>query len=141
MSIIFYHGGEQKKLAEKSLREAEKTFGARVYTIIIPFTDFTEAEEYHQKYYLKNDTQLLHELAGYYPAAESLTDSTAAARINGYLGSNGTLEDLKKEMGALGLSARGEERLLNTVKPRETGKAGKFLSSVLSACGLAPKKK
>ncbi|WP_341860479.1 hypothetical protein [Malonomonas rubra] len=37
--------------------------------------------------------------------------STAAARINGYLGCNGSVEQLQAEMGALGLSWPSQQQL------------------------------
>lgn len=144
MSTIFYHNPAQKKLAEQTLKETEKATGAAVYTLIRPFTDFTEAEDYHQKYSLKNNPIFMRELKQFYSDEKSLTGSTAAARINGYLAGNGTLEELQKEVDTFGLSAEGKKRLLSMVKSEETaagepGKVGKFLKSVLSACGLAPK--
>ena len=55
-SAIFTHNEEQKKLAEKSrkeLKESGRLKGA-IYTEIIPASVFYKAEEYHQKYYVKN---------------------------------------------------------------------------------------
>jgi peptide-methionine (S)-S-oxide reductase len=55
-SAIFYHGEEQKRLAEASKRtlEQSKRFSGPIYTEIVPATTFYAAEEYHQKYYQKN---------------------------------------------------------------------------------------
>jgi peptide methionine sulfoxide reductase msrA/msrB len=54
--VIFYHDKEQKRLAEESKRELEKSgvFDKPIVTEILPFTKFYEAEEYHQDYYKKN---------------------------------------------------------------------------------------
>jgi len=54
-----------------------------------------------------------------YPNTVELVASTAAARVNGYLGGHGTLEQLKKELESYGLSEEGKTRLLNIV-----GKSG-----------------
>lgn len=53
---IFYIGEEQKKLAEKSLRDLEKSkkFTKKIVTLITPFKEFYPAEEHHQDYYKKN---------------------------------------------------------------------------------------
>lgn len=55
-SAIFYHGEEQRKAAEESLRELEKSkpFPGKIATLIVPATEFWPAEEYHQHYYRKN---------------------------------------------------------------------------------------
>jgi peptide methionine sulfoxide reductase msrA/msrB len=52
-SAIFYHDEEQRRLAEKSRDTLTKSgrFTKPVVTEIIPFTQFYEAEDYHQDYY------------------------------------------------------------------------------------------
>lgn len=55
-SAIFTHNEEQKRLAEKSRRELKESgkIKGTIYTEIIPASAFYKAEEYHQKYYVKN---------------------------------------------------------------------------------------
>ena len=55
-SGIFVHGEEQRKLAEASKSEVEKTkpFKDPIVTPIVAATEFWPAEEYHQDYYQKN---------------------------------------------------------------------------------------
>jgi peptide methionine sulfoxide reductase msrA/msrB len=55
-SAIFYHDEEQRRLADESKRELEKSgrFDKPVITEILPFSKFYAAEEYHQDYYKKN---------------------------------------------------------------------------------------
>jgi peptide-methionine (S)-S-oxide reductase len=55
-SAIFYHDEAQKKAAEASKAQVEKTkpFKAPIVTEIAAAGDFTRAEEYHQDYYKKN---------------------------------------------------------------------------------------
>ena len=45
MSIIFYHGEEQKMMAETSLREKERLTGRKIPTVIQPVSKFYIAEE------------------------------------------------------------------------------------------------
>src|SRR5206468_12749349 len=52
-SAIFYHDATQKRLAEESKAVVEKRLG-RVFTDILPASEFWRAEEYHQHYYKKN---------------------------------------------------------------------------------------
>jgi peptide methionine sulfoxide reductase msrA/msrB len=55
-SVIFYHNEEQKRMAEKSKEALQKSgkFKKPMVTEIVPFTNFYEAEAYHQDYYKKN---------------------------------------------------------------------------------------
>lgn len=54
---IFYHGKEQKKLAEASREQVKKMFGQEIAAIIAPAAEFYPAEDYHQDYYIKNKTR------------------------------------------------------------------------------------
>ena len=52
-SAIFYHSDEQKKDAEEAIREltAEKVFGNKIVTEVVPASQFHVAEDYHQEYF------------------------------------------------------------------------------------------
>jgi peptide methionine sulfoxide reductase msrA/msrB len=52
-SAIFYHDEEQKRLAEKSKEALSQSgrFNKPIVTEILKFTQFYEAEDYHQDYY------------------------------------------------------------------------------------------
>jgi peptide-methionine (S)-S-oxide reductase len=115
MSAIFYHNEEQKRLAVESKARAEVRYKHPVYTEILPAVAFYTAEDYHQKYYLRQHRVLLDEFKAYFPNAGDFIDSTAVARVNGYLGGNGNLDELKTEIDGLGLSGRGREALLEIV--------------------------
>lgn len=55
-TAIFYHGDEQKRLAEESREALERSgkFPHPIVTEIVPASEFYPAEEYHQAYYVKN---------------------------------------------------------------------------------------
>lgn len=55
-SAIFYMDGEQQQLAEEVIRtvDASGEWGDKVVTEVVPFREFWRAEEYHQKYLVKN---------------------------------------------------------------------------------------
>ncbi|HEY4696533.1 MAG TPA: peptide-methionine (S)-S-oxide reductase MsrA [Gallionella sp.] len=55
-SAIFYLGEEQKRTAEEviSTVDASGEWQAKVVTEVVPFREFYRAEEYHQKYLVKN---------------------------------------------------------------------------------------
>src|SRR6516164_5132240 len=53
-SAIFYHGDEQRALAEASKAVVTKRFKQPIQTAIVAAGPFYKAEEYHQDYYVKN---------------------------------------------------------------------------------------
>lgn len=58
MAAIFYHDGEQKRLAEASRDRVAATLGQATTTAILPAGEFYRAEDYHQKYSWKADPHL-----------------------------------------------------------------------------------
>ena len=111
MSVAFYHDEGQHQAIMETRAEEEARRGATIATEIRPAGEFFRAEDYHQKYYLRRQRQLAEEFNIIYPESRRFTDSTATARVNGYLGGNGTLEQLMDELPQLGLSKTGQERL------------------------------
>jgi methionine-S-sulfoxide reductase len=55
-SAIFYLDEEQKQVAEEVIRtvDASGEWQSKVVTEVVPFREFWRAEEYHQKYLVKN---------------------------------------------------------------------------------------
>jgi peptide-methionine (S)-S-oxide reductase len=55
-SVVFYHDSDQKKKAEKSKAALVSSgrFSQPIVTEIKPATEFYQAEDYHQDYYIKN---------------------------------------------------------------------------------------
>ena len=51
-----------------------------------------------------------------YPRHRDLVDSTAAARLNGYVGGHGDKNQLSDELENLGLSTEGEKTLAEFVR-------------------------
>jgi peptide-methionine (S)-S-oxide reductase len=115
-SIIFYHNDEQKALAEETRDNLQSSLNRQVYTEIVPAGAFYPAEDYHQKYYLRQIPQLEAEFLRKYPDINDFVNSTAVARVNGYVAGFGTIEDLDKELVSLGLSEKGQEILKNLAR-------------------------
>ena len=113
--------GEQQRLAEESKARVAAKIGGEVHTAILPATEFTLAEDYHQKYYLRQFPGLWRELSRFYPDLTSLVNSTAAARMNGYVAGCGSVGQLEEELPGLGLSPYAGRQLLS----RMAAKSGK----------------
>jgi len=114
-NMLFYHTEEQRLLAEESKERLASGMKREIVTDIIPFTKFYLAEDYHQKYMLRNNPALMKEFEALYPDVQDFIASTAAARVNGYMGGNGTCDQLKSEIRSLGLSESGSTVLIRQV--------------------------
>lgn len=53
-SCIFYVNDEQKRIAEMSMKEAQKDWADPIVTEIVPLKKFYPAEDYHQDYFANN---------------------------------------------------------------------------------------
>jgi peptide-methionine (S)-S-oxide reductase len=116
MSIVFYHNDEQRRLAlETRDREAARIKG-QITTEVVPFSRFYLAEDYHQKYWLRQKPEFMQEFDAIYPNSDDLIASTAAARVNGYVAGYGSFETLQTEIDRLGLSPEAREKLLEIVR-------------------------
>ena len=115
-SFIFFHSEEQKRLALETKGQLEAKNGQKVYTEIVPAGNFYPAEGYHQKYYLKRYESLVKELSAMYAGEGDISASTVAARINGYLGGNGNLESLKRQLKDLGLSQEIIDKIASALR-------------------------
>jgi methionine-S-sulfoxide reductase len=110
-SVIFYTDEAQRKAIEASRERVEAKLGKPVKTAILPLEKFYVAEDYHQKYELRCNAVLTKEFLGIYPDPAAFRESTAAARVNGYLAGKGSPERLKAEIDALGLSEDARREL------------------------------
>ncbi len=106
-AAIYVHNDAQKQIALRTKQAEAKRLGKPVTTEVLVASTFYRAEDYHQKYRLRNLRELASELRELYPNERAFVDSTAAARINGYLGGHGTPEQYKDELPKLGLSEKG----------------------------------
>jgi methionine-S-sulfoxide reductase len=114
-AVIFYHDEEQRNLAVAAKDRLEEKLGARIHTEILPYPEFYQAEPYHQKYRLRSVRDIMAEFNAMYPLDDDVVNSTAAARVNGYLGGYGSLEVVKSEIAELGLSPDASRSLLAIV--------------------------
>lgn len=119
-SIIFYHNDDQKSMAMASMDLEAARKKTKTFTEILPYRAFFPAEDYHQKYRLRSERDLMAEFQrAIYPDQVEFMNSTAAARINGYLDGYGTLEELREELPGFGLSPAANKKLIEIVKRRK----------------------
>lgn len=78
MNAVFYADGEQRRKAE-----ASKLEGAN--TQILPVNEFTQAEDYHQKYHLRH-SPLMDDLRKKFSSEEEFINSPAATKANAAAG-------------------------------------------------------
>ena len=122
-AAVFWTGGEQRRLAAVSRELAVKGGDRAVATSLEPLLGFTPAEDYHQKYYLRSVKVIADAFHRVYPDEREFAASTAAARVNGYLGGHGDLERLAEEIGGLGLDGEARqalERIILRMHPSES---------------------
>ncbi len=117
-AVVFFHDSEQEELAKKTRDEIAAKTDRTVFTAIEPYSNFYNAEDYHQKYYLQANRRLMGELREIYPDFNDLVYSTAVARINGYIMGYGTPEDLERDLPKLGLTERSQTDLISAFQRR-----------------------
>lgn len=104
MSAIFYHDGEQKRLAEETMKEEQKNHGKPIATTIAPMKEFYIAEDYHQKYILQQHAPVINSLD--IDPGDELISCHVAARINGYLGGYGSVPMFEREWSRWGITEK-----------------------------------
>lgn len=100
MSAIFYHDDEQKELAEKDKAEREAN-GEKVATKILLAKIFYKAEDYHQKYFLRQHKKLVEDLD---ISDEDFMYASRPSRLLCYIAGPGEEKDFDEEYPSLGLS-------------------------------------
>ena len=112
ISLLRYRSEQQKRAVDRVKEEMEQELGEEIETEIAPFTDFTLAEERHQKYYLKRYPKALEQILDLYPEPGQLVGSTFAARLNGFVKGFGTRDALKEELAGWDIDPEYRELLI-----------------------------
>lgn len=117
-SAVFYRTDEERAIALGAIERAQASLG-RLFTDVEPLGSFWRAEDYHQKYRLRSHRDLMAEFRAMYPADRDFVDSTAAARINGWLEGSGDRAQIDRELPLTGLSPESQAQVRAHALPRE----------------------
>jgi peptide methionine sulfoxide reductase MsrA len=113
MSAVLFHNEQQRESWERIVAQKEGD-KRKVHTEVQDYTDFTLAEDYHQKYYLRRNKTVALELKGRFPTLEEFTNATATMVANAILG--GFLEPDRGQLEELGFSKEPIEQLVQRKK-------------------------
>lgn len=92
ISAVLYHDEIQKATVESFLKEISKDYSKQIVTEIIPFVEFTDAEDYHQKYFLRKNDKILKELN---LNNKQIITSPLSCKLNAFCAGLGSIEMLK----------------------------------------------
>jgi len=117
MTALFYTNDEEKKLAEQSKEKHKAKKKTEIYTKILPLTSFTNAEDYHQKYYLRtfNGGKIV-QLLGF--SDKEIINSTLAARLNAAVDGKCGSERVDKELENAGIKEDVKKQVMELLKAR-----------------------
>ena len=82
-----------------------------MHTTLEAFSQFTLAEDYHQKHRLRNTPQLMHEIGQRYRTLDAFMRSRVVTRLNGWVGGYVDAATFDDELAACGLSDRATQSL------------------------------
>jgi peptide-methionine (S)-S-oxide reductase len=116
LHAIFCDNEKQLRAAVESKAAVEKKIGRAAMTEVLPLRSFTLAEDYHQKYILKQNDVLKRDMSRIYPLPRDFIDSTAVTRLNGYAGGYGGTAQMEREIDRLGLRDAGKQVLTQIIK-------------------------
>lgn len=92
---IWFTNKEEEMEIQKSKLKWENSTGKKALTTVAAFTSFTDAEDYHQKYYLRGSE--VFQILKF--SDEELKSSHYAARLNSWVSGSGTAEQLDEING------------------------------------------
>lgn len=91
MAAIWYHDDHQREVIQQAAKRIASALKTKVRTPILPLDIFYAAENYHQKYCLQQ-SPLMTRFRAMYPRFPDFNNSTAAARLNGFVAGRGSRE-------------------------------------------------
>lgn len=115
-SAVFYRTDEERIAAEAAVERRRADVGP-VFTSVEPFARFWRAEAYHQKYRLRQHHRIHEEFAVMLDDDDRFVDSTAVARVNGWLDGCGAPEQIERELPLTGLDTEARSEVMAYAMP------------------------
>ncbi|KAL3118191.1 hypothetical protein niasHT_000119 [Heterodera trifolii] len=94
-SAILWVDESQHQTAEKAMEKANAKYGGRVQTYLNKLDQFHQAEDYHQKYWLRTQRAIFGELN---LSDSEVVSSTLAAKLNAFIGGGYTDFDALRQL-------------------------------------------
>uniref|UniRef100_A0A7S4PFN9 peptide-methionine (S)-S-oxide reductase n=1 Tax=Paramoeba aestuarina TaxID=180227 RepID=A0A7S4PFN9_9EUKA len=113
LCALWYQTDEEKQMAIQSAKRLSEKSGSEVKTLIDKMTTWTNAEDYHQKYELRRNRELVKLLN---MNDDELRESPLATRLNGFCGGRGG-----------GMGGEAAMKVVNETDEVDQGKKEKML--------------
>ncbi len=114
MSAVFYAGEAQKRLALETGQRAMAGRSGPILTPLLPLATFYRAEDYHQKYYLRRNAEVMRLFSAY--SERQFEDSTVAMWLNACVDGQLKLAGLETEFERLGLPETDRQQMRQLVQ-------------------------
>jgi peptide-methionine (S)-S-oxide reductase len=112
MAAVWTSDERQHEIALRVGERAARARGGELATRIERLARFTRAEDYHQKFYLRQKRAIADELLARFGSDEAMVDSTAAAWLNGWMSGHGARADVERRLPSLSLSEAAQAEVL-----------------------------
>uniref|UniRef100_A0A7S0LVI2 peptide-methionine (S)-S-oxide reductase n=1 Tax=Coccolithus braarudii TaxID=221442 RepID=A0A7S0LVI2_9EUKA len=122
MNIIFAHSDEQMKAIKALVETYEQEQKGKTVKTEVQMrkpTDFVLAEDYHQKFYLRQKKDIFQSLG--LKTGEEVIASSLAAKLNAFVAGHGTPEHFEEVMKGSGLEPKVVDMLEKKIVKRLRG--------------------
>lgn len=116
MKAVFYHNEAQRLAVIESRAAVEQATGREFDVGLEEAGTFYPAEDYHQKYYLRQHYFLNEALKHTYPDPAAFRDATLSARLNALAGGHLEIAEALIAVRAAGLSPEHEQELVSMLE-------------------------
>ncbi|MCA8977696.1 MAG: peptide-methionine (S)-S-oxide reductase [Planctomycetes bacterium] len=110
-AILFFADDAQERAAKASAAKVREAEVRVLRTEVVPFTKFWVAEDYHQKYALRQQREIMAQLRPLFATEAEFRESPLTAKLNAYAAGDLGFRDLQTAVAELGFEALGNGSL------------------------------